>query len=298
MQLIDIVNSGNSVAFVNLGAFKDLVVELQTILGRTGLLDPPADGKFGQVSKWALNEAVKALKQAPKSEIDAALARALLDADPASLLPIKPKADFAGKIASYMMSRNLWLNRHPACVNIVYVEGSELDGTANANVPNQFNDVRAILRVAPQTGVPEIVQAWEATTEPGRFYTEVKLENPGGAARIGFGQYKSWAVGMHGAGNGAHEALVQVDDVTVYRDANRDYKRAGDLPDTGMFGINQHWGYDLPRTDIQNASAGCLVGRLKNGHREFMKLVKDDQRYLQNHGYRFMTTVIDRSALN
>ena len=61
-----------------------------------------------------------------------------------------------------------------------------------------------------------------------------------------------------------------------------------------MFGINQHWGYDLPATDIRNASAGCLVGRLTNGHKAFMKLVKTDARYAQSHAYRFMTTVLSR----
>lgn len=82
-------------------------------------------------------------------------------------------------------------------------------------------------------------------------------------------------------------------EVTVYRDANRDYSRIGDLPFTGLFGINQHWGYDLPNTDIQNASAGCLVGRTRPGYRAFMTLIKSDARYLQSHGYHFMTTVID-----
>lgn len=298
MKLIDIVNSGNAVPFVNIGAFKDLVIELQTVLANNGLLDPPADGQFGQVSTWALGEAAKALNQGDKSAIDAAFARSLLDTATKPLFPIVATTDFAGKIVAHMTARNHWISRHPNCVNIVYVEGSELSGEPNGNPPNHFNDVRMILRITPDSGTPQIVQAWEATTEPGKFYTENPMPGVSGAARIAFGQYKSWAVGTHGAGDGAHEALVQAANVTVFRDANRDSKRAGDLPDTGMFGINQHWGYDMARTNVHNASAGCLVGRLKSGHRDFMKLVKDDRRYAQNHAYRFLTTIIDRNELN
>lgn len=298
MKLIDIANSGNPVPFINIGAFNDLVIELQTVLGNNGLLDPPADGKFGEVSKWALGEAAQALNQGGKSAIDAALARSLLDTATKPLFPIVATTDLAGKIVAHMTARNHWISRHPNCVNIVYIEGSELDGTPNGNPPNHFNDVRMILRIAPDTGTPQIVRAWEATTEPGKFYTDNPMPGVSGAARIAFGQYKSWTVGTHGKGDGAHEALVQADNVTVFRDANRDSKRAGDLPDTGMFGINQHWGYDMSRTNVHNASAGCLVGRLKSGHREFMKLVKDDRRYAQSHAYRFLTTIIDRNELD
>jgi hypothetical protein len=59
-----------------------------------------------------------------------------------------------------------------------------------------------------------------------------------------------------------------------------------------LFGINQHWGYDLPRQDIGEASAGCLVGRTREGHREFMRLIKQDPRYRASAGFLFSTTVI------
>ncbi|HEY8509928.1 MAG TPA: hypothetical protein VIL32_16310, partial [Steroidobacteraceae bacterium] len=65
----------------------------------------------------------------------------------------------------------------------------------------------------------------------------------------------------------------------------------------GLFGINQHWGYDLPRGDIGRASAGCLVGRTKAGHRAFMSIVKEDPRFVASHAYRFITTVIPASAV-
>jgi len=55
-------------------------------------------------------------------------------------------------------------------------------------------------------------------------------------------------------------------------------------------GINQHWGYDLP--EVEKASAGCLVGQSKNGHREFMAIVKSDPRYLANRKLVFATAIL------
>jgi hypothetical protein len=122
--------------------------------------------------------------------------------------------------------------------------------------------------------------------------------NPKGAARIAFGQYTAWQTGVHRSReSGGHEALVQVAPVTVHRDLDKDYRREGDARDTGLFGINQHWGYDLPRDDLGNSSAGCLVGRTKAGHRAFMALVKTDKRYLADRNHRFTTTVLPASAV-
>jgi hypothetical protein len=82
-----------------------------------------------------------------------------------------------------------------------------------------------------------VFQSWEGTTEPGTFWTMNPM-NAGGAARIAFGQYKSWIVGTHMKGKAsAHEALVQVTEVTVHRDLNKDFKRTNDRTDTGLFGV-------------------------------------------------------------
>ncbi|HEY8521612.1 MAG TPA: hypothetical protein VIN61_16185 [Gammaproteobacteria bacterium] len=126
----------------------------------------------------------------------------------------------------------------------------------------------------------------------------VKKLDPRGAARIAFGQYKAWSVGTHMAGKpSAHEALVQTAPIRVHRDLNEDFERVGDQSFEGVFGINQHWGYDLPKSDIGKAGAGCLVGRTKSGHRRFMQLCKADARYVANHGYRFMTAVLPAEAV-
>ncbi len=146
-------------------------------------------------------------------------------------------------------------------------------------------------------GKPVIAGAWEGTTEPSRRWTQDPM-NPKGAARIAFGQYAAWQTGVHGPReSGGHEALVQVAPVTVHRDLDKDYKRGGDARDTGLFGINQHWGYDLPKNDLGNSSAGCLVGRTKAGHRAFMALVKTDKRYLADRNHRFTTTILPAGAV-
>jgi len=45
------------------------------------------------------------------------------------------------------------------------------------------------------------------------------------------------------------------------------------------------------------ASAGCLVGRTRDGHREFIQLIKQDRRYLANPHYVFTTTIISGEEL-
>lgn len=168
----------------------------------------------------------------------------------------------------------------------------------NNNAPNQFNDLRMALRIN-RAGNPDVVEQWDATTEPGKFFTVGPETHQGGAARIAFGQYKAWAIGIHRSGvPSAHEALIQVAPIDVLRDLNADFQRIGDKPYSGMFEINQHFGIRFIKTNIRNASAGCLVGRTKAGHRAFMSLCKSDPRFRANNGYRFVTTVLQASTID
>ncbi|RAI34360.1 hypothetical protein, partial [Rhodoplanes roseus] len=207
--------------------------------------------------------------------------------------PAAATGTLAERIVAAMERRGCTIDRGPGEVNIVYVEGIDPDGTPNANRPNGFDDVRFIILF--QDGIPVIADpgAWEATTEPGKLYTERPLSKLG-AARIPHGQQRCWQVGTHHPGKAsAHEALVQTGaEITVCRDGNRDYRRDGDATETGWFGINQHHGYDYPRNDIKGASAGCLVGRTTAGHREFMALVKRDPRWRADPKFVFRTTVL------
>ncbi|MEG5043439.1 hypothetical protein [Microcoleus sp. B4-C1] len=196
---------------------------------------------------------------------------------------------FAERIIEYMEQQNYEISRGRSEKNIIYVEGAETNGRENDDRPNWFNDLRIIIAFNDQFQ-PIIEGIWIATTEPGFYYTDNPM-NPKGAARIGFGQYKAWQVGIHGWSN-PHEALIQVGEVKVHRDYNRDMIRSGDRIEWGYFGINQHHGYGHPINDIHTASAGCLVGRLPEEHFEFMDLAKSDRRYILDERFVYPTTII------
>lgn len=165
----------------------------------------------------------------------------------------------SAKILNYCNSRKYPITNF----NIIYIEGMTINGQLNGDEPNQFNDVRAIF---DRDGC---IDCWQATCEPGSWYTDYPM-NPEGAFRIAFGFHKkAWEIGLHGNSD-PHESLIQTGEVRGYRDRNGDMIRTGDREVSGYFGINQHWGYDMPPTDIGQASAGCLVGRSRHGHREFM----------------------------
>jgi hypothetical protein len=296
MSLREIAAGARPVPFLNIGGDVALATDIQDRLGVFGLLDPPSDGRFGPVSQWAFGQFLKRADLAAATTLDATVARALLESDPATLFPLKATRTFAGRLVA-ALTRNGWVCRHPEAVNVVYVEGIDVDGNENENAPNEFNDARFVLRIN-RGGSPVIENAWEATTEPGKFFTVGPETHPDGAARIAFGQYKAWSVGIHRRGTKtAHEALVQVAPIDIFRDKNRDFKRDGDTSVHGIFGINQHSGLDVPKSDIRRASAGCLVGRTVAGHRAFMALCKSDPRFLSSNGYRFMTAVLPAAEI-
>ena len=279
-----------------LGGDVPLCRDIQSRLSLLGLLEPPADGRYGSVTDWALRVFCERAGQPLDDGFTQAVAEALLNAVPEQFLPIRQEASLASRIVQALLKKAYWLNRHPDCRNIVYLEGLNPDGTANDNAPNQFIDLRAVIRIK-DNGLPELLGAWEGTTEPSLYWTQHPMD-PRGAARIAFGQYKAWVRGIHHPDTpGAHEALVQAEPILVYRDLNEDFRREG-TPTRGMFGINQHWGYNLPRNDLGRSSAGCLIGRTEDGHREFMALVKQDPRYLATNAYRFQTVVIPAAELS
>lgn len=279
---------------------QELARDVQNQLTRLGLLDPPTDGKFGAISRLAASELFSRLPGAgpsPHPRLDWQLAAKVAAAKPETLFPVTPGKDLAGAIWQAMTARGHFLTRVPGWTNIVYVEGANTDGTPNDNAPNKFNDRRTVLTV--RDGRPVLLGNWDATSEPGKFYTENPL-NPKGAARIALDQFKSWNMGVHrGSGKDPHEALVLAAPIRVHRDLNRNFRRdESDPVDVGAsFAVNQHWGFDSPEENIGPASAGCLVGRTRQGHREFMNLLKKDPRYEANRGYLFMSAIITAPEL-
>lgn len=269
---------------------RPLATAIQQKLTEQGYLDPPPDGNFATVSLWALAEFARRNEIDPES-FGPEAAR-MLDAPRAPLAMPRWSGHWIDRVIDHMARSNLWYCRFPGCRNIVYLEGANTDGTLNDNPPDRFNDLRAVFWFEPDGAIRH--QVWEATTEPGRHFTTGPKTNPAGAARIKFGQYKSWVVGMH---RGNHEALTQVGDVSVYRDLDRNFQRKGDKIDTGLFGINQHHGFDVGTASIENTSAGCLVGRLVKEHEAFMSSIKEDPRYQANRAYRFVTTILPAAEI-
>ena len=281
------VSQGLAMAATGAGTMD--TAQAQTILSDIGLLDPPADGVMGPVTKWALGEfCARASVPFDGSTITDEISQALSAAKP---LPLTPGDDLAGRIVSAMLTKNYFVARSKSCLNIVYVEGINTDGTLNGNRPNYFDSVRCLIRI-DDGGIPKMAGIWEATTEPSRYWTENPMSE-GGAARIAFGQYKSWVMGDYHGDN----ALIQGADITIYRDPQKLYKRYGPTY-TGEFGIHQHHGYNYPKNDEGRSSAGCLVGRLNDGHEEFMSLVRTDARYKANPNYKFLAAILPAEALS
>jgi peptidoglycan hydrolase-like protein with peptidoglycan-binding domain len=282
-------------SFEAIASDRELAQQIQVRLKSLQYLDSVADGNFGPISTLALRNFQKAAECNEPDFLGAVTAKKLIETRPEQITqpPIYLSNDLPGKILKYMQAKDYAIFQGEQYFNIIYVEGLDADGRKNADIRNQFNDRRIIIEII--NGVPWILGNWEATTEPGDYYTYAPM-NKGGAARIKFGQYRAWQVGTHGNAE-PHRALIQVQPVTVFRDLNKDFSRIGDKTETGLFGINQHWGYDLPYNDVHNASAGCLVGRTRDGHREFMRLIKQDKRYMANNAYVFYTTVIPGDEL-
>src|SRR5688500_16678161 len=148
-----------------IGGDPALVRDIQQRLVDQGLVDPPADSKFGPVSHFALKSFCERA-QVSTDKFDVEVAKALLDAPSRNLFPLRPQDDFAGRVVRGMVRLGHWVGRHPDYRNIVYVEGCDPDGKANENLPNHFNDVRLVIQVGGD-GVPRVTAAWHGTTEPG-----------------------------------------------------------------------------------------------------------------------------------
>jgi hypothetical protein len=191
------------------------------------------------------------------------------------------------KIIQAMHARGYPVDVGDDVMNIIYPEGMELDGTPNSNRPNYWDDLRTLVRVHP-SGQAELLGAWEATTEPGEYFTQNPM-NDAGAFHIDLGPQTAWIPGAY------HDApaLVQARSLHGTRDSARHYARDG-KPDFGMFGVHHHKGYDYPKNNIGRSSAGCQVGRTVAGHMQFMDLLKRDRRWGQS-GFVWTSTVMSAS---
>ena len=89
---------GTSIPLGLLATDQALVTDIQGQLILLGLLDPPVDGKFGPVSKFALTAFCQRADVSLNGGFNTAVAKALLDATSRDFFPLKPQADFAGRV--------------------------------------------------------------------------------------------------------------------------------------------------------------------------------------------------------
>lgn len=273
------------IALVNSG-YLDPVFKVQS-----GPLDVPmtftssADGILGPETESAINIAML-----DKPDIDIAIA----DIQSRN---INFGGDKEEALVSFMRSKGYHLCEIPGAVNIVYIEGVDIEGwLPNANRMDEWNDVRIILMpVIKDAGLTWVIyHEAEATTAPGKHYTESPM-NPAGAARISLGQHKAWWVGHH---KSTQPALVQCAPIVISRDVNRDGSREDDDIMVAYSTLNQHSTRPGPiGTGVGKWSAGCLVGRFYEEHMLFMGAIYNDPRYSANPAHKFTTTIIDGNEL-
>ncbi len=171
--------------------------------------------------------------------------------------------------------------------NVVSIEGIDPNGTVNRNRPNAFDDVKLVL-----DGQGRIIGGpWEATTHPGKYWTEHPMAE-GGAFIIALGPQACWTPGEY------HQKIVwrQAEDSTIlgHRDPDCTYKRQGAPIKHGDIGVHHHGGYNLLKDNISNAAAGCQVIRLEAKQQEFMELTLRCPRYQSNKkSFRLTATVLE-----
>lgn len=185
---------------------------------------------------------------------------------------------------------------NPGEVNIVYLEGANIDLSPNKDLPDQWNDLRCVI-THDVTGRPKFDLLAMATSEPGLSATNSKrAEKTGGVFRIAIGyHHEKWRNGFHKQ-NRNHPALVQAAPILGTRDKNRDGKRTGDLVTNDVMGLNQHGTRPgLLPVRVGEFSYACLVGRAWEEHIRFKALWQADPRFLSNRDFLYSSTVMDYS---
>ena len=154
-------------------------------------------------------------------------------------------------------------------VNILCLEGAEplgeLEGLIelNRNTPDRYNDCVVLFwrnrdagankKGVLQEGVLRVLRVLRASTEPGRFWTQVR-PHPRGAANLVWGHH-IYKRGKHRG----HPALVSASGLDrVWRDRDKDFVQdMSERVQTGRFGIHVHAGGTGKQ--IGRWSAGCIA---------------------------------------
>ena len=132
---------------------------------------------------------------------------------------------------------------------------------------------------------------WMGTCDPGKKGVQ-QFHNKNGVARLVPGQYRgAYALSLH---QGKYEAVCQrLQEVTVWRDGNKDLTFDEVKQDTGMFGINIHKA-GVDSTWVENWSEGCQVFKRVKDFNEFISICKKAAKV---HGNHFTYTLIESSDI-
>ena len=175
-------------------------------------------------------------------------------------------------------------------VNIIGVRNSE----TKDKVTNRFDDK---ITISYKVDGEWQYHEFDCTTDPGTHWVE-NVMNDKGVAILKPGQYRrSHKLRLHA---GKYLALGQKENVTVYRDDNRDanYDLDESKTDTGLFGINIHRAskYEGKKsTQVNKWSAGCQVIAANDDWHEFLDIC---QAAREVHGNSFSYTLIESKNIN
>lgn len=156
----------------------------------------------------------------------------------------------------------VWFETGDYNFNLISVRTTDSDA-----VTNKFDDR---MTLTYKVNGQWVTKSWPITTDPGKTQV-VNYQNSLGVARLKPGQYRgSHALGKH---KGKYEALVQVKNVTVYRDKNKDMTYDESTTSTGLYGINIHKS-GTNSENVDDWSAGCQVFKKTSDFDEFMTIIK------------------------
>jgi hypothetical protein len=274
---------------------------IQAEMIRIGMLDGVADGKWGPITASAFRAAKRSLTGSESEDIDSDFLAKLTAYRSATELDFKPKdssdpenllaVKLVRRMAKLGMQLNVSMGSGSPTYNIVYVSGTNPDGTRNQDSIDNWNDLRFLIQIG-QDGTVSVPLCKLATVDAGRYWRENPMNEEGCAQIDKDMQFLSaWCVGRHGSRQ--YPALVQCGEISITRDRNRKGLRdAADKRFTGSYyGINQHHGYN--GSTVGQMSAGCLVAQSIAGHELFMSLLYKDRRYQCSNGYAWSTAILD-----
>lgn len=175
---------------------------------------------------------------------------------------------------------------------IVYVENVLPDWTPIDGIVGDWDDQRCLIDFDAKT--PTMEGQWAATVQYGR---EAMLTKSNGAAKIALGWHpRKWRMGFHKQ-NKSHPALVQVAGLSITRDVDRNGKPEGDPSFYGIFGLNQHTTGVNPPTQIGPWSYGCLVGQVRQGHFDYLGILRRSPAFKKDPNMLFSTLIINPKKL-